>query len=250
MLKIIIIDDEEQACQTLKSLLDFYCDDIEVLAMAHDIESGARLIVEYNPDLVFLDIQMPGGSGFDLLKRIKPINFTIIFVTAYDFYALEAIKYSALDYLLKPINPDELIKAINKAERIERDTQYHLRLESLSQNLVDNQPRKLILNTANIVYSVDIVDIVRFEAEQNYTHIFFQNREQITAAKTLKWFDELLSGSHFFRVHQSHLVNLYFIDRIDKVLCQLILKDNSRIPFASRKKDLLIDALQNLPNLR
>jgi len=249
MLRVVIIDDEEQACRALKNMLAFYCSEVEVVAMANGVEAGIRAIQTYQPDLVLLDIQMPDGSGFELLHKVKPVDFRVIFVTAHDQFAIKAIKLSALDYILKPVNPEELMSAISKAEKLELEESYHTRLQSLSDNL-ERQPgstRKLILNTSNMVYAIDLNDIIRLEAEQNYTHLFFTNRERLTAAKTLKDFDEMLSGTHFFRIHQSHLINLHFLDRIDKACGgQVILKNNIRIPLSARKKDLLIEALRRL----
>lgn len=247
MLRVIIIDDEEQACRALKNMLAFYCRDVEVVAMANDMETGIQAIRTALPDLIFLDIQMPDGSGFDLLQKLKPVHFRVVFVTAHDHYAIKAIKLSALDYILKPVNPEELMSAVSKAEKLDLETSYHTRLESLGDNLdrKSGSPRKLILNTSNMIYAIELDDIIRLEAEQNYTHLYFTNRERLTAAKTLKDFDEMLSGTHFFRVHQSHLINLHFLDRIDKACGgQVILKNNIRVPLSARKKDLLIEALR------
>ena len=244
-MRILIVDDEEQACRALKNMIGFYLPELEVVGMSHSVKDGVEAVLKLHPDLVLLDVQMADGSGFDLLKRIRKLDFRVIFVTAHEHYAIQAIRMSALDYLLKPVNPEELIAAITKAEKKDWEESIPSRLEALGDNL--HKAGKLILNTASTIYALDLGDIVRFEAEQNYTHIYTITPERITATRTLKEFDMMLSQGFFFRAHQSHLVNLNFVDRIEKTNGgQILLKNGVRIPLSVRKKELLLEALKRL----
>jgi len=249
MLRIAIIDDEIQACNALKNMIGFYCREVEIIGMAHGVADGIALIRQSNPDVVLLDIQMPDGLGFDVLRAFREPAFRVVFVTAFEQYAIRAIRFAAFDYLLKPVNPDELSEAITRAEAAQMKRQYEERVQMLSESALKPQMpmKRLVLNTSESVYVAWIEDIVRCEADQNYTHFFFGSRDKITVSRTLKEFDEILSVNGFFRVHQSHLINLAWVDRYDKGCGGMaVLKNKVKVPVSTRKKEMFIDALRHL----
>ncbi len=239
MLRTLIIDDEAKPRKALNNLIDYYCKDVLIVGEAFDVVSGREAIAKFEPDLVLLDVEMPDGTGFDLLKSLDDIDFKVIFITAHEQYALKAIKFSALDYLLKPVSPDELVEAIHKAERSKKE-ELNVKLNAFNENFrrQEQLPSKIVLNTSNNIYVIDIADIIRCESDQNYTRIFVKGREMIIVSRTLKEFDEILSEQGFFRVHQSHLINLVYIDHYEKGLGgTLVMKNKTRIPVSSRRKE-------------
>jgi len=238
MIKAVIIDDIQEAITVLTSDLQTYCKNIEVIGSANGVVSGAKIIKELKPDLVFLDIQMPDGTGFDLLEIIGEADFKLIFTTASDEFAIKAFKFSAIDYLLKPIDPDDLMKAVEKVEHQHNPTS---RLELLKGNL-KNQ-KKIALNTVDKIHIVQIEDVIRLEYDINYTRFYFQDGSKLMVTKTLKEFDKMLSDHSFIRIHQSHLVNTNFIKEYTKQDGKLVLKNGDRISVSSRKKSTLMDMI-------
>lgn len=248
-MRIVIIDDEIQACSALQNMIKFYCREVEIVGMAHGVTDGIALIKETSPDLVLLDIQMPDGLGFDVLKAFKLPEFRVVFVTAYEQYAIRAIRFAAFDYLLKPVNPDELADAVTRAETNLMQRNYESRVQMMAEAACNPAPpmRRMVLNTAESVYVAWIDDIVRCEADQNYTHFYFGSRDKITVSRTLKDFDEMLAGCGFFRVHQSHLINMAWVDRYDKGCGGMaVLKNKVKVPVSTRKREMFIDALRRL----
>jgi two-component system LytT family response regulator len=238
MIKAVIIDDIQEAITVLTSDLQTYCKNIEVIGSANGVVSGAKRIKELKPDLVFLDIQMPDGTGFDLLEIIGEADFKLIFTTASDEFAIKAFKFSAIDYLLKPIDPDDLMKAVEKVEHQHNPTS---RLELLKGNL-ENQ-KKIALNTVDKIHIVQIEDVIRLESDINYTRFYFEDGSKLMVTKTLKEFDKMLSDHSFIRIHQSHLVNTNFIKEYTKQDGKLVLKNGDRISVSSRKKSTLMDMI-------
>lgn len=245
MLKAVIIDDSIEARKALVSEIEDCCPEIELIGQAEGVVSGAKLIRSMNPDLVFLDIQMNDGTGFDLLELIGSINFKVIFTTASDEYAVKAFKYSAVDYLLKPIDPDELVSAVKKAERGNQKENLNLLMENAKHS---NKPvRKLALNTLDKLHIVNISDIVRCESDVNYTQFFFSNGNKLLVTKTLKDFEDLLSEHQFIRVHQSHLVNVNFIKEFVKGDGgYLVMTDKTSVPVSTRKRIAVVEMLNSL----
>jgi len=238
MLKAIIVDDELGARETLTAMLNKFCPDIQVLATAESAPAGVRIIEEFKPDIVFLDVRMPVQSGFELLHALKERSFHVIFTTAYVDYAVRAIKYSALDYLLKPINPKELVEAVKKC----RNTEHHEeRFEVFSDHQKDEGGEKIVLPHKDGFRIVYFKEIVRFEGSRNYSWVYLISGEKILVSKTLRYFEDLLVLKGFMRVHQSHLINKscvrsYFSGRGGTV--ELI--DGSSVPIArSRKKEFV-----------
>jgi two-component system, LytTR family, response regulator len=239
----IIIDDEENAQVALKNLLNKYCSDLNVVAMADGVESGLETIRIHNPDIVFLDIQMDDGSGFDLLKRLKKQNFNLIFTTAFDSFPLLAFKYGAIDYLLKPIDPDELITSVerctdNSIHKVEKG------ITRLEESIQKKKFDKIALSLTNGIKYVEPTNIIRCEAESNYTNFYFKDGKKILIAKTLKSFQDVLCQVDFIRIHNSHIVNLNHIVRYfrgDGGVIEMI--DGSLVPVARSKKSELLKSL-------
>lgn len=236
----IIIDDELNNIENLKSLLHKYCHEITVVASATNADDGVVLVEKHKPDLIFLDIQMPDKSGFDMLKMFTQINFEIIFITAYDQYGIQAIKFSALDYLLKPLDINELKIAVQKAKDKIESKQKNLSIENLLEYIKKekNGSQKLALPTLTETRYVEVGDIIHCVASDNYTTFYLHNNEKILVCKTLKEFAELLKPYNFIRTHQSHLVNAHFVKSLLKEDGgSLLLTDLTKIPISRQNKE-------------
>jgi two-component system LytT family response regulator len=247
MKKVLIIDDEKRIRDFVKRMIDSFNLDVEVFTDGENVETGIESINRIQPDIVFLDIQMPDGTGFDLLNRVKDKKFELIFITAFQEYAIMAIKFSALDYILKPIDEEELKTALQNAidtvDFKKEDSQF----EALTHNLQTNQKRKLVLKTQESVHVVDLSEIIRCEADKNYTFFYLNNGKKILVSRTLKDFETLLSNHGFFRVQQSHLINLEYIERYDKHEGgSVIMRDGSAVPLSPAKKDQFFNMLEKL----
>ncbi|HYG40673.1 MAG TPA: LytTR family DNA-binding domain-containing protein [Cytophagales bacterium] len=245
-IRTVIIDDEQGAREALRKMIGLYCLNVEIIAEAQGVDEGLQVIKNTNPDLILLDIKMFDGTGFDLLKRIENADFKIIFITAYDEFALNAIKFSALDYLLKPAEPEELAAAIKKAElAIEVDI-LNLKIKTLIHN-IEKENKRLTVKTSECYHIISVNEIIRCEAEGNYTRFFLQNGNKILVSTTLKEYEELLEQYQFFRTHQSHLINLKEISRFEKKDGgTIIMKDKSKVPVSTRKKERLLEVIENL----
>ncbi len=244
-ISVVIIDDEPRARETIRNILELSTIDINILGEADSIKSGFALIAETSPELVLLDINLPDGTGFDLLKMFDKIKFRVIFITAHEEYAINAFKFSAIDYILKPITAASLINAIEKAvDAIDKD-QMTLKLNTLISNL--DRLKKIVLKTAESIYVVNVESIIRCEADVNYTHFHLENGKHHIVSKPLKDYAEILEKAAFFRTHQSHLVNLEHILRYEKTDGgYLVMDDDSSVPVSSRKKDALFKIFEQL----
>ncbi|HYV95069.1 MAG TPA: LytTR family DNA-binding domain-containing protein [Chitinophagales bacterium] len=247
MLKAIIIDDEHYSIEALDLLLKKNCSNqVDVVAKCTLPVEGMKAIAQYKPDLLFLDVEMPVMSGFDLLTSLETNGFQVIFTTAHSEYALKAIKFSALDFLLKPIDKDQLMEAVNKAEEASKEKQelhqYHLFLHNLKNDESGFKTIVLPGSSGKVFLRVD--EIVRCEAESNYTIFYTANHQRVIASKTLKEFEELLSEFHFIRIHHSHLINLYHIRKYIKGYGggKVLMMDNSTIEISRRKRDAFLQA--------
>ena len=245
MLSIIIIDDEQKARETIKNIIKLSKTDLEILGEADSVGTGFELISRTNPDLVLLDINLPDGTGFDLLQKFKRIPFKTIFITAYEEYAINAFKFSALDYLLKPFKAGELLQAIDKANENIQGEKTEIKLKAFLANV--DKIKKIVLRTSESMHIVNIQDIVRLESDINYTMFYLGNGDKLLVSKTLKEYEEMLEPSGFFRTHQSHLVNLDHILRYEKTEGgHLIMDDDSLVPVSSRKREPLFRIFENL----
>jgi two-component system LytT family response regulator len=248
MMRVVIIDDEDHIRDSLAKLLVKHCPEVSVVGNACGVESGIRIIKELHPDLVLLDIQMNDGTGFDLLRSFPAIDFKVIFVTAYDQFALQAFRFSAVDYLLKPVNPEQLVEAVAKASQLIRE-HFNLQMDALRENLkaISKQDRKIILKTTEQIHLVDLKSIIDLESDSCYTTVQIHTGEHIMVAKTLKEFEEMLTGCGFYRVHKSFLINLAHIKRFEKQDGgYIILTNDLKIPVASRKREEMLELLEQM----
>jgi two-component system, LytTR family, response regulator len=250
MLKTIIIDDEQHCADVLKAMLEQkFSDTIKLEAVANNADEGRVLIKHMKPDLVFLDVEMPVQTGIDLLASLDKINFEIIFTTAHEQYALRAIKLNALDYLLKPFSIEELEAAIEKCKAKKLQALNPENLQSLMGNLKNTAPdnKKIGLAASGGTRYVPIKEIVRIEADSNYSTVFFTNNTKLVLAKTLKDFDELLSPYNFFRVHNSHLINLSELQQFtNRDGDHVVMNDGSKVEVSRRRKSELLEALKKI----
>jgi two-component system LytT family response regulator len=247
MKKILIIDDEKPTRDFIRHLLESFQLNVQLFSDGENVKSGIEAIERIQPDLVLLDIQMPDGNGFDVLKGTSFKSFEVIFITAFQEFAIQAIKFSALDYILKPIDTEEIQTSVCKA----LETIHHKRDESqfvaLENNLQPQLKRKLVLKTMESIHVVEIEQIIRCEADKNYTSFFLSNGKKIIVSKTLKDYDTMLAGYNFFRAQQSHLINIDYIDRYDKQDGgSVIMKDGAAIPLSPAKKEQFFQLLENL----
>jgi two-component system, LytTR family, response regulator len=246
-MKALIIEDEAQAISALKLELKTNCPTIEIIGEAKSIKEAIEKIKLLQPELVFLDIQLSDGLGFEILKTHKENNFKVIFTTAYSQYAIKAIKFSALDYLLKPIDSEELIAAVDKAFKSSK-TNDTIKIENFLHNQNETTSRKKIaLHTSEGVNIFELENILRCSAESNYTCVYFNNGKKLLFSKTLKEFEDLLCASGFERIHHSHIINLnHLVSFVNKDGGYVILTDKSTLPVSQRKKSNLIAALNNI----
>jgi two-component system LytT family response regulator len=247
MIKAIIIDDIEQARITLKKDLETYASDVQMIGEANGVIEGAKLLKNLQPDILFLDIQMQDGSGFDLLDILKDISFKIIFITASDAHAIKAFRYAAIDYLMKPVDPDELTAALDKfrAQKLNENDKYKLLNDSLKNHQKPNE--RLALHTQDKIHIVNINDILRCESSVNYTEFHFGGGKNLLVTKTLKDFEDLLADQGFYRVHQSHLLNTKYIKEFVKTDGgYLLMNDGFNVPVSVRKKAEVIKMLEEL----
>ncbi len=243
MIRAIIVDDEEHCVETLRWQVEKYCPGVDVVACAESGATALEAIYKYRPELVFLDIEMPRMNGFEMLQILPRIDFDIIFTTAYDQFAIKAIRFSALDYLLKPIDKDELRRAVEKMHthpnRFISTHQLDLLLSNVSHARQGLQ--KIALPTLEGYELVQAESIVRCESDSNYTVVYFKNAPKMVVSKTLKEIEELLEGHHFFRVHHSYLVNLNEIKKYVKGDGgYLVMSDNVSVSVSRSKKDALL----------
>ena len=242
MFKAVIIDDESKARNALKNLIEKHCSNIAVIAEADCVKAGVDIIKEYEPDIAFLDVQMPDGTGFDLLEQIGDIDFKIIFASAYDKFAIQAFRFSAIDYLLKPVEPEMLIEACSRLTGDSKISEINKKLEVLLNNR--NSFEKIALPTLDGINFVKIKDIIRCESDNNYTNIFLNDGKKYIVSKTLKEFDEMLTPFNFFRIHKSHLINLNYLQKYNKGEGgYVIMEDGSELEVSRRRKEDFIRAL-------
>lgn len=247
-IRSVIIDDEPHNLENLKGLIALYCPNVDVVAMAASAKEGREIILREAPDLVFLDIEMPGANGFAMLEDLGKVNFQIVFVTAYSKYTLKAIKACALDYLMKPVDVKELVEAVAKVSEVLNTQKENKKLKVLVNNLRSiNEPQKIALPTAEQLYFVSTKDIIRCQSDNNYTKFFLANGTSILVSKTLKEWDELLDPSLFIRTHQSHLINKNYVSSyVKKDGGYILMKDGSHISVSKQRKELTLQMLVTL----
>jgi len=244
MIRTLIIEDENKNRIRLRRMTENHFPNISIVGEADGVETGLKAIKDHKPELVLLDIKLEDGDAFELLEKVDKIFFKIIFTTAFEEYALKAIKFSALDYLLKPVIVEELKVAIDKAEsQILNDLK--LQFSTLQLNLNSPKNKTIVLRTMEKIYLVEIMEIVRCESDGQYTRVFTREGKKYMVSNPMKEYEDILEDHGFFRIHKSHIVNLSFIDSFDKE-GYVILKDNTSLPVARRKRNELIEVMTKL----
>ena len=251
MIKAIIIDDDSNLRQGLLHLLKQLAPDIEVVGQMEEVAQGVNALHQLKPDVLFLDIQLTDGTGFDILEQFqkqfgKP-NFQVIFITAHEQYALKAFRFSALDYLLKPIDLDDLQQVIEKIRQNKNQVSEYKNIEVLLEHLSQKtSSKRMALPTAEGIHLFDIKDIIRIESSDNYSIFYFKNNEKIMVSKTLKDYEDLLTPHGFERIHQSHLINMSYLKSFLKKDSYVVMIDGKQLPVAIRKKERLQQIINQL----
>ena len=242
-IRAILIDDEIHCTESLKIEVNAFCPEVEVVGVCNDPREGVKLIEDLNPDVVFLDIEMPWMSGFELLSKISFIDFSVICTTAYNQYVIKAFKFSAVDYLLKPIDTDELQAAIERVKSLQSLKFNKAHLDILINNLkpVPDTSQRIVLPSSEGLEFIKVSDIIRIESESNYSHIYLIDNKKVFLAKTLKDLEQLLSDSNFIRVHNSHIVSENHIVKYHSSDGGSIeLSDGSRVPLSRTRRSEFI----------
>jgi two-component system LytT family response regulator len=246
---ILIVDDEIRARENIRSIINLYFKEKFEIIEASNIGHGIVAIEEQHPDIVLLDINLPDGTGFDLLKQLRFKSFKLVFITAYEEYALKAFDFSAIDYIMKPIDPEKLSHAVSRATEMMETENLNLKLKALFANL-NNQSdlhKKLVLKTSDNIYIVDTKEIIRCESDESYTRFFLTDNRHILVSRNLIDYENMLEEFGFFRTHRSHLINLAYIDNFTKKEGGfVVMKDKAEIPISRRKKDEFLKFLEML----
>jgi len=248
-MRTLIVDDEPNARQVIRNILETYVDQVEIVGEADCVADAVQKINSLKPRLVLLDINMPDGTGFDVIKACKEVFFKFIIITAYEQFAIKAIKLSAIDYILKPINGQELLNAIERVSDPVNENYSSVKLDSYLHNNHSNaEERRVIFNTTEAIYAIRINDIIRCESDRNYSTLFLQDGNKLIVSKTLKEINEMLSEYGFYRVHQSHLINLHYFERYEKLglAGSVILSNDDKVTVSSRRKERLMKVIMKM----
>lgn len=248
-MKILVIDNETNIREGIVQLIKNFCPFESQLFEANGVFTGLKSIADINPDLLFLDVELDDGTGMDLLSRVNEINFQVIFVTAHNKYAIDAFRFSAIDFLLKPIEPDELIEAFDRVNKHIKNNflQDQLQVMQDSLNKITHKEKKIVLKDSNSIYFVNVNDIIRCESDGQYTEFYIENTKKIVISKSLKEYEEMLEPYGFIRPHHSHLINTNKILRFDKGDGgNLIMQNNDEVPVSHRKKTQILQILDSL----
>lgn len=244
MLKAILIDDDQSNLSALGEKLLNHCPQVHVIDRCDNAKDGIKAIESRKPDLVFLDIEMPIMNGFLLLQQLTYRNFELIFVTAYDHYAIKAIRYSALDYLLKPVEIDDLKSAVLKAEGNRNSRTSQLQLELLLEHLSNKQPKRITIPTSDGLRFINIEDIVYLEASNNYTNIYLSSNQKLLVSRTLKDFEDMLPSDSFLRIHHTTVINKYHVEKyIRGEGGQVVMRHGNVLDVSKRKKAEFLQAI-------
>lgn len=251
LLNAVIIEDERNNVINLKNMLAQHCEDVEVIGDADGVETGLALLEDpkIKPDVAFLDIRLQDGKVFQLLNQLQQIDFDIIFVTAWDQFAMKACEYASIGYILKPIDPEQLVEAVGRVRP--RNSRTSERLQVMQQyNGHPNTFDKISVAGVDGIHFIKIRDIVRFEAEDNYTHIFLKEGNRITASKTIKAYEDMLSGVNFYRVHKRHVINMNYMNKFVKSDGGfLIMEDGKKIEVSRRRRPAFMTKLKELQDV-
>ena len=247
MIRAIIVDDDHFSAELIKRVTADFCPNVSILATAATVKEGVAAINEHEPDLVLLDIKLPDGSGFDLIKHFNKPDFRVIFISGYMEYAIKGYKFGAVDYILKPIDDEALALAINRAGDLIRFEE-KLKWKAMDENLrMLNKTDKMLLKTSEKVHIINIEDIIRIEADGNYSTFHMEDGRKILVSKPIREYEELLIDKGFFRIHKTHIINIQKLSYFDKMDGgDVIMTDGSVVPVATRKKDMLLDLFESL----
>ena len=249
MITAILIDDDNNLRNGLRTMLERYAPELTIIGEADSVKTGITAIEILQPQVVFLDIHLADGTGFDILEQVSKTKSHIVFITAHEQYALKAFKFSALDYLLKPVDPEELKKAIVKVKDALKNNNSFDHIDLLLENIrkkVDHFKR-IAISDNNGIHLFEIADIIRCEARDNYSEFFIKNHKPVLTSKTLKEYEDLLTEHGFERIHQSHLINTSFLKSYIKTDGgYVIMADNAKIPLAQRKKERILELIKSL----
>lgn len=237
MIKTIIIDDEAHCVERVLSLINRHPNTFNVLTTCNTVEEALEVVTKMEPDLVFLDIKIHDKTGFDFLKGISKINFKVIFTTAFDNYAIKAFKFSAFDYLLKPIDADDFNDAVNRLKTSLHESNIEHQIQNLFKNLKQDQKKVITIPTLSGFETLKVEDIIHLEADTSYTHIF-TNEGKTMVSKPIKFYEDLLEENSFFKTHKSHLINLEHVKKYYKgKQSYVVMSNNSKVPISVRRKE-------------
>lgn len=247
--RAVIVDDELGSRESLSKMIEKNCKNIQIVGKADSMLSAFEVITNNEPDLVFLDIEMPNGNAFDLLEKFKEIHFNIIFVTAYDHYAIKAIKFSAIDYILKPVDPEELMKAVSRFEaQLENKKLLDKKFKTLLSNVKpENKLKKVGIPDGDGLVFINLSEIIRCDSDGNYTYFLLTNGKKIIASRTLGEYEQMFNEDNFFRIHRSHLINLEHVKKYIKGEGgYVVMTDNSQVEVSRRNKNDFLEKLSLL----
>jgi two-component system LytT family response regulator len=243
-LSTVVIDDEKDAVDFISSIISEYCTQLEVVGKAYNVKEGTDIIRSLKPDLVFLDVEMPNGTGFDLLANFPDKVFDVIFITAFNHYAIKAIKFSAVDYILKPVNINEFIESVAKViqKRSSATNSGKEQLDALMENIKGAKPTRLVIPTSDGREYLNPQDIIRIEADRSYSWFYIEGKRKVLVSRHLKEFQDLLNDRNFFRPHNSHLINLDHVRKYIRIDGGYIeMSDGSKVPVSRNRKDLFLE---------
>lgn len=253
MIKSVLIDDDSNLRSGMKALLAMVAPDVEIIGEADNVQRAVKIIENLKPHVVFLDIQLTEGTGFDVLEKLNEkwgkIESHIVFITAYEQYAIKAFKFSALDYLLKPVDPDELKKVVDKIKKVLQKEHDYPYIDILLQNIKKQSDsfKRIALSNSDGIHLISIDEIIRCESDNNYTRFFIKNAKPILVSKTLKDYEEMLTEQGFERIHQSHLVNIQYLKSyIKKDGGYVVMSDGTNLPVSQRKRERIQEIFSNL----
>lgn len=239
MIRTILVDDERDSIRVLQKLLEKYCPQVEVVGTAGGVETALEVIQAERPDLLFLDIEMTHGNAFDLLNQLRAMTFQVIFVTAFDNHAIRAFKYSAVDYLLKPVDIDELVAAVERVQQRSKEKDVVQKMQVFLDNMgtLNLGQQKMAVPTVEGLIFINLKEVVRLEAKSSYTQILMENGEAVMATRSIRDYEDILPETSFCRIHNSHIINLFKIAKYHKGRGgYVILEDGSTIEVASRRR--------------
>jgi two-component system, LytTR family, response regulator len=250
-IRTVLVEDEPDAMEHLEMLLTQYCENVAIVGKCTDVKSSLTSLTTIKPDLVIMDIRLPDGTAFDILNQLKIISFNIIFTTAYSEYAIKAFKISAIDYLLKPIDIDEMVQAIDKAEQILQKKTIELRLQTLLENVSqnNNNEKKILLNANNVLHVLKLSEIIFCQSINRFTHFFLTDGREIATGSPIREYEMMLSEYGFFRTGRQFIINMSYVKAFNKTKSSgIMLVNGFEIPVSVRRKEQLIRRITSLSN--